>query len=190
MRQGYKSLLSAVLAVVMIFAACVPAFAAADTTARANKNEGITIQITKRANAFYQVGDIVDAAATVTNNSAEARDIEVKVCATSFAPIVAINDKTDLDHKVVFKDVKPGDSRTVTVKALAKRVELSGGLEHLYSFTLGKLTVMLCEVYDTFAANTVLTSFGYRATMASVIFIANDVTPEPQTEAPVVDPAA
>lgn len=188
MKKGYKSLLSAVLAVIMIFAACVPAFAASESTSRAKKNEGIAITMTKRANAFHQKGEKIEVAATVTNTSNEAKDIEVKVVATAFAPILTIDGKVNPSHKVLFKNVKPGESKTVTAKVLADRVELPiYSLDGAYALALGKITSMLCEVYDIFAANTVMTTFGYSASMASVIFIANDVTPEIETETtPVV----
>ena len=184
MKKGYKSLVSAVLAVIMIFAACVPAFAASESNARANKNEGIKVRVLTQLQDYYAEGSVIEISASFKNNSDKARDIELKVSSTAFMKLESINGNKKFSKTIVFKNVKPGEEKVVTVKGVAKRTMKldSYYLDTNYSLFLGKYTVWLYRINALVKNNVATAHFLFGDSAAAVMFTANDVTPEPETE--------
>ena len=179
MRKGYKRLLSFALAVIMLMAVCVPAFATAREKAEVySSNEFITSISTSLKGKTFKDGDVVTITAAVKNCSTAPRDIQVKVRTSAFAKILTINGERDFDRNVTFKDVQPEESKSVTVEFRVHRIKTGLGIiDNPINTMLGDLTMVLFGFVDTLSLSLVTKSVRFdEDSYASICFSANDVT--------------
>lgn len=180
MKKGYKSLVSLCLAVIMLLAVCVPAFASVQEKAEVySSNEFITSIETSFKGKTFKDGDIVTITAKVKNCATAPRDIMVKVRTSAFARILTINGEKNWNRNVTFKDVQPDESKYITVEFRVHRIKTGLGLfDNPLNTMLGDVTMVLFGFVDTLSLNLVTSSIRFdEDSYASICFNAKDVTP-------------